>query len=93
MRERRNVLERAILLNDNGILRPEHVELFRGRPAGDHSAGQPVGDQMSLSDVEKQALINALEKSDNNQSRAAKILKITRDTLRYRMKKYGLHHQ
>ena len=93
VRELRNVLERAILLNDAGTLRPEHVELFRARSAGDHGAGQSGSEQMSLSDVEKQALVNALEKSDNNQSRAAKILKITRDTLRYRMKKYGLHHQ
>ncbi len=93
VRELRNVMERAILLHDNDILRPEHVELFRGRPGGESPAGQDAPDQPSLSEVEKRALISALEKSDNNQSRAAKILKITRDTLRYRMKKYGLHHQ
>ncbi len=93
VRELRNVLERAVLLHDNDTLRPEHVELFRGRPGGDRSTGHPGADQPSLSDVEKQALISALERAENNQSRAAKILKITRDTLRYRMKKYGLHNQ
>lgn len=91
VRELRNVIERAALLNDADILRPEHIELFRARPAGDPAA-VPGGESLSLSDLERQALVSALEKSGNNQSQAAKILKITRDTLRYRMKKYGLHH-
>ncbi|HLF15065.1 MAG TPA: sigma-54 dependent transcriptional regulator [Bacteroidota bacterium] len=92
VRELRNVLERAVLLNDAEVLRPEHVELFRVRPAGDSSVAAPPGESLPLSDLERQALVNALEKSGNNQSRAAKILRITRDTLRYRMKKYGIHH-
>ncbi len=93
VRELRNVLERAALLNDADTLRPEHVELFKARPASAEFAGAaPAGESLSLSDLEKQALVNALEKSGNNQSHAAKILKVTRDTLRYRMKKYGLHH-
>jgi DNA-binding NtrC family response regulator len=91
VRELRNVLERAVLLNDADMLRPEHVELFPVRPGGEGPEA-PAGESLSLSDLEKQALVNALEKSGNNQSHAAKILKITRDTLRYRMKKYGLHH-
>ena len=92
VRELRNVLERAVLLNDADALRPEHVELFKARASGEPSAPAPAGESLSLSDLERQALVNALERSGNNQSRAAKILKITRDTLRYRMKKYGLHH-
>ena len=59
---------------------------------GEHAGLVPGGESLSLSDLERQALVSALEKSGNNQSQAAKILKITRDTLRYRMKKYGLHH-
>jgi two-component system response regulator AtoC len=92
VRELRNVLERAMLLNDAETVRPEHVELFRARTGGDPAANLPGGESLSLSDLERQALVNALEKSGDNQSQAAKILKITRDTLRYRMKKYGLHH-
>ncbi len=92
VRELRNVLERAVLLNTADALRPEHVELFKARAPGESSAPAPAGESLSLSDLERQALVSALERSGNNQSRAAKILKITRDTLRYRMKKYGLHH-
>jgi two-component system response regulator AtoC len=92
VRELRNVLERAVLLNDADMLRPDHVELFRARPVGELAGSVPGGESLSLSDLERQALVSALEKSGNNQSQAAKILKITRDTLRYRMKKYGLHH-
>jgi len=94
VRELRNVIERAVLLHDADMLRPEHIELSwpKNDPTG--GGGQEAGatDDLSLSDLEKQALINALEKSGDNQSRAAKLLKITRDTLRYRLKKYGLNN-
>lgn len=94
VRELRNVLERAILLHDGDMLKPEHVELVW--PKSDSSNGTagpaiPVND-LSLSELEKQALVNALEKSGYNQSQAAKMLKITRDTLRYRLKKYGINN-
>jgi DNA-binding protein Fis len=45
---------------------------------------------MSLEEAEKTLLLNALEKTAWNQTRAAKLLDITRDTLRYKMKKYSL---
>jgi two-component system, NtrC family, response regulator HydG len=44
----------------------------------------------SLADREKELLLEALEKSGTNQSEAARMLQISRDKLRYRMKKYGL---
>jgi DNA-binding NtrC family response regulator len=90
VRELRNVLERAMLLNDAATLRPEHVELFRARGGGDPAGPGPGGEHVALSELERQALLSALERSGSNQSQAAKILKISRDTLRYRMKKYGL---
>jgi DNA-binding protein Fis len=39
---------------------------------------------------ERQLLIRALEKTTGNQTQAARLLRITRDTLRYKMKKYNL---
>jgi DNA-binding protein Fis len=45
---------------------------------------------MSLEDMEKSMLLQALEKSGWNQTRAAQLLDISRDTLRYRMKKFHL---
>jgi DNA-binding protein Fis len=47
--------------------------------------------QTSLEEAEKNLLTRALEKSGGNQTRAAVLLGITRDTLRYKMKKFNLH--
>ena len=43
-----------------------------------------------LEDVERQLLLSALEQSGNNKSKAARLLGLTRDTLRYRLEKYQL---
>ena len=45
---------------------------------------------MPLEEVEKTLLVRALEQSGGNQTQAARKLGITRDTLRYRMKKHNL---
>jgi DNA-binding protein Fis len=45
---------------------------------------------MSLEDAEKAMVLNALQTSGWNQTSAAELLSITRDTLRYRMKKFDL---
>ena len=45
---------------------------------------------MTLEDMERQAISLALAKANRNQVQAARLLGISRDTLRYRMKKFGL---
>jgi DNA-binding protein Fis len=45
---------------------------------------------LSLEDNERQLLSRALEKTAGNQTQAARLLRITRDTLRYKMKKFNL---
>jgi DNA-binding protein Fis len=45
---------------------------------------------MSLEDNERLLLARALEKTGGNQTQAARLLRITRDTLRYKMKKFNL---
>ena len=49
-----------------------------------------AGDQPSLWDQERHLLVQALERSGHNQTRAAHLLKISREQLRTRMKRYGL---
>ena len=49
-----------------------------------------VVDGMSLVEQEKRLLIHALQKAAGNQTQAARLLRITRDTLRYKMKKFNL---
>ena len=50
----------------------------------------PSGEMMPLEEHEKLLLMQALDKAAGNQSQAARLLKISRDTLRYRMKKHNL---
>ena len=45
---------------------------------------------MSLYHVEKELIRKALEQAKSNKTTAARLLRITRDTLRYKVKKYGL---
>jgi DNA-binding NtrC family response regulator len=47
-------------------------------------------DGLSLEDNERSLLVRALEKTEGNQTQAARLLRITRDTLRYKMKKFNL---
>ena len=93
VRELRNVVERAVLMDDGDYIFSHNVQLGHI-----HSLNSDVpelafdlgGKDQSLNDIEKQILIKALEKTNHNQSQAAKLLKISRDTLRYRMKKHNL---
>ncbi len=45
---------------------------------------------LSLDELEASMISQALDKTEGNQSRAARLLGLTRDTLLYRIKKYGL---
>jgi len=47
-------------------------------------------EEVSVEEVERELLVKALEKAEWNQSKAARLLNITRKTLMYRMEKYGL---
>lgn len=98
VRELKNVILRAVLLESEDIILPEHLDLeiksrkapaFRIDQSGEISINIP-SDGISLDEVEKKLLECALTKTDWNQTQAAKLLKITRDTLRYRIEKYGL---
>jgi DNA-binding protein Fis len=51
---------------------------------------ETVSDGLSLEDNERSLLARALEKTNGNQTQAARLLRVTRDTLRYKMKKFNL---
>jgi DNA-binding NtrC family response regulator len=93
VRELRNVVERAVLMDEGDYIFSHQVELGHLHHLNNESHSPRLthnNDNISLSDVEKDTIIRALEKTNYNQSRAAKLLKISRDTLRYRMKKHNL---
>ena len=66
-------------------------EFIRGKygpfPVGDQPPTVALG---SLEEHERRLLTEALAKVNGNQSGAARLLRISRDTLRYRIKKHGL---
>ncbi len=103
VREVRNVLERAILLHDAEYIQPDHIELSHFTPvkkeanSADSLPALQTGiteevkaGTISLLELEREAILNALKQSKHNQSRAARLLKVSRDTLRYRMRKHGI---
>jgi PAS domain S-box-containing protein len=96
VRELRNAVERSMILEDTAYLRPSSLPIaVRGiDSASAESAGfeapAHAGDVMSLVEQERRLLVQALEKTAGNQTQAARVLHITRDTLRYKMKKFNL---
>ena len=90
VRELRNVLERAVLLQRNGVLGASDLALgTRRMPAVAGAATAPI-EPMSLDSIERGHLQSALAQCAGNVSKAAKLLGISRDTLRYRMERHGL---
>jgi DNA-binding NtrC family response regulator len=100
VRELRNVIERAMILEDEETITMKYLP--RDVAAGAGSAQQPSpgataaalcagfvlpADGLSLDDVEMSLVRQALEQSNGNQTRAAELLGISRDQLRYRLKK------
>ena len=87
VRELRNAIERAMLLVDRSYLEPEDFTLTR--------SVSPVEfvlppDGVKLEEVERQLLVQALERADGNQTQAAQLLGVNRDQVRYRIEKFGL---
>jgi two-component system response regulator AtoC len=89
IRELRNAIERAMLLMDRDWLRPEDfTTLVRTSSAQSQFRLPPGG--LVLEDVERQLVIQALERARGNQTRAGQLLGINRDQVRYRIEKFGL---
>ncbi|MEK6283878.1 MAG: sigma 54-interacting transcriptional regulator, partial [Acidobacteriota bacterium] len=98
VRELRNVIERAMILEDDETITTRYLP--RGL-AGESRTGSEAGlegfksgdhfrlpaDGVSLDEVEMSLVRQALKRSGGNQTKAAELLAISRDQLRYRMKK------
>jgi transcriptional regulator with PAS, ATPase and Fis domain len=98
VRELRNAIERAMILEESSYLTPPSlpIAIVHGddyRPAGVMAAAtlDPIpAEGISLEDNERMLVVRALEKTGGNQTQAARLLRVTRDTLRYKMKKFNL---
>jgi transcriptional regulator with PAS, ATPase and Fis domain len=93
VRELRNVIERAILLEEGNMLQPGSIQ-FASRHA--RTLERPAPKQavpktdLSLKNSERNLIVQALEKTGGNKTKAAALLGISRDVLRYRMKQFKL---
>jgi len=89
VRELRNAIERAMILEESSLITPPSLPIAISarcrRAGGPRERGHPHR-WLSLEDNERSLLARALEKTNGNQTQAARLLRITRDTLRYKMK-------
>jgi two-component system response regulator PilR (NtrC family) len=91
VRELENILERAMTLSTGGTIGLSDIQL-RAMPNAAPGAPAPasggLGDQ--LEDIEREAIVKALEQTRYNKTAAAKLLGMSFRALRYRVKKLGL---
>ena len=95
VRELENILERAMALCENDIIESNDLQLPRSREVEPSiTTSIAVGDGISLesqlTNIEKNAILEALEKTNQNKTAAAKLLGMSFRALRYRLKKLGL---
>ncbi len=92
VRELENMLERAVTLCSTGTIKESdlHLRPVRGEESAETqvTTGTDLGDH--IEDVQRQAIVDALEKTRYNKTAAAKILGLTFRQLRYRIKKLGI---
>ncbi len=89
VRELENMLERAVTLCASGVINPADLQMrdTSKAPATQMSSGK-LGEQVE--DVQRQAIVEALEKTRYNKTAAAKLLGLSFRQLRYRIKKLGI---
>ena len=83
IRELQHTIEKAVILSENNVLKPED---FFMRPI---FSGKNITLEITLEEMEKRMINQAVEKNNGNLSAAADKLGITRQTLYNKMKKFG----
>jgi DNA-binding NtrC family response regulator len=106
IRELKNIVERIVLLEEDSVLRPghlpesirsgmsdaprksvvQHLEVALGRPFPDDG----IEFEEMVRSTEKELIAKAMKESDGNQSKAARLLRLNRDKLRYRIKNFDM---
>jgi len=89
VRELRNAIERAVLLARRQILDVEDFAVL-GETAIDPAVVRLPAGGVDIREVERSLIEQALQRTGGNQTRAAALLHMNRDQIRYRMRQYGL---
>lgn len=95
VRELKNLIERFVVLENTEVLEAKH---FPKWIFGESMATDPPlpgkfilpESGIFLEEVEKDLILQALQKANHNKTQAAKLLNISYDTLRYQVKKFGI---
>ena len=93
VRELNNCIERAMIFIKGDQIDSDDLVLMTPAAGAPNAGQQPwtvPSTGIELEDVERSLILSALEQADNNKSKAARLLGLTRHTLRYRMEKHGL---
>ncbi|MCH8496664.1 MAG: sigma-54 dependent transcriptional regulator [Balneolales bacterium] len=94
VRELENIIQRALVMTDGDVITVEHLPIFFQDTKSDEISSvdltQPNSLKEILQNVEKKAIMQALEKSDWNQTKAAALLQINRRQLFTKIKQYRL---
>jgi len=88
VRELENVIERAIVLSEKDIILPEHLPLRLRQSKKDNSSS--LQESFTLDKTEKKIIMETLRLTNWNQSRAAEKLGIHRNTLRRKIRRFGI---
>jgi transcriptional regulator with PAS, ATPase and Fis domain len=92
VRELRNTIEHAMIFEQDQYLTPKflHDRIIRPVPLAAGGAVAGALGTMTLEEVERDLIKQALDRVNWNQTRAAELLGISRDAIRYKIKKYSL---
>ncbi len=92
VRELENTIERAIVISTEPLITSDLLPPMIRQPAviKSQSSSNSRDTNLTLNEIERKAIINALCQTNGNQTRAAKLLDIPRHVLIYRMKKLGI---
>lgn len=99
VRELRNVVERCVLFSEGSEFPEAWLQLgppgipspSRGVDVDEQQIQLPLDGTMNLEEMDRLIIKTALERNGHNVTATARMLGTTRETLRYRVQKYGLH--
>jgi DNA-binding NtrC family response regulator len=96
IRELQNIMERAVILSQDMMIRCAHL-LVRGGKSTElplqSSTPEKLEGRELLKSVERDMIVKALGQHDGNRRLAAEALNISRRTLQYKLKEFGLLHE
>jgi Nif-specific regulatory protein len=82
IRELENTIERAVILSKGKLIEPENLSMTEEQPQ--------IAIGQTLEEIEKSVVLSTLNKNDNNRTKTAEVLGVSRRWLQYRLKDWGI---